>query len=121
MALPIERRAYAQATRTRTPEVVSSLQGLLGQRLTAVIAGVNNAKAVGQWARGERTPHPGAEQRLRAALQVAQLLLAAESPETVRSWFVGMNPDLDDQAPALAIADDPTRVLQAARTFLAHG
>ena len=110
-----------KATWSGTPEVVAFLHDLLGERLTAVIAGVNNARAVGQWARGERTPHPGTERRLRAALQVAQLLLAVESPESVRSWFVGMNPDLDDQAPALALGDDPTRVLQAARTFLQHG
>jgi hypothetical protein len=76
---------------------------------------------VGKWERAERTPHPDAERRLRHAYQIVQLLLERESAETVRAWFVGMNPDLDDQAPVLALAEDPVRVLQAARAFLAHG
>ena len=48
-------------------------------------------------------------------------LEARASIETVRAWFVGMNPDLDDRAPALVLGEDPVGVLQAARAFLAHG
>ena len=59
-----------------------------------------DAKAVGQWARGLRSPHPDAERRLRDAYQVVGLLLEYDAPETVRAWFGGMNPHLDDQAPA---------------------
>jgi len=100
--------------------LVRSLQDVLGQRLVAVIAGVNDAKAVGKWARGERSPHPDAERRLRDAFQISQLLLQKESAETVRAWFLGMNPDLDDQAPALALAEHPHEALQAARAFLTN-
>lgn len=32
-----------------------------------------------------------------------------------------MNPDRDDAAPALVLAEDPAPVLQAARSFLASG
>jgi hypothetical protein len=85
------------------------------------VAGVGDVKAVGKWARGQRTPHPDAERRLRHAFRVAQLLLGAESAGTVRAWFVGMNPDLGDRAPAEALAEDPAGVLQAARAFLAYG
>jgi hypothetical protein len=112
---------HARAVRSGIAEVAASLQDLLGQRLTAVIAGVADARAVGDWARGQRTPHPKAADRLRHAYQVAALLAEDESPETVRAWFVGMNPDLDDHPPALVIAEEPTRVMQAARAFLAHG
>ena len=52
--------------------------------------------------------------------QVVQLLLQVDSAETVRAWFSGMNPDLDDRPPATVLADEPGRVLQAARAFLAH-
>jgi hypothetical protein len=121
VALTEEQSAHARTVRLPTSEIVSCLQEILGQRLTAVIAGVSDAKAVGKWARGERPPHPATEKRLRAAYQVTSLLLHAETPETVRAWFVGMNPELDDQAPALVIRDDPVRVLQSARIFLAHG
>lgn len=87
----------------------------------AVIAGVSDAKAVGKWARGQRTPHPVAELRLRNAYQIVQLLLQRESAETVRAWFVGMNPDLDDQAPVLVLRENAIGVMQAARSFLTHG
>jgi hypothetical protein len=82
---------------------------------------VQDAKAVGEWARGERTPRAETELRLRDVLQIVELLAARESPETIRAWFRGMNPYLDDTAPALAIADNPRGVLQAARAFLAYG
>lgn len=119
--MALEQAIHARTARLGVPTIVSSLQDILGQRLVAVIAGVSDAKAVGKWARGQRSPHPEAEERLRNAYQVAQLLLERESPETVRAWFVGMNPDLDDHAPALVLREDPVHVLQAARAFLAHG
>lgn len=112
---------HAVATRTGVSEVATYLQDLFGQKLTAVMAGVQDAKAVGEWARGARAPHPEKAQRLRAAFSVALLLMQVESRETVRAWFMGMNPQLDDRAPALAIAEEPVRVLQAARAFLAGG
>ncbi len=116
-----EEAVHGLATRMEVPDLVRSLLDVLGQRLTAVVAGVSDAKAVGKWARGERTPHRDVEQRLRHTFQIVQLLLQHESAETVRAWFLGMNPHLDDQAPALALGDRPERVLQAARAFVAHG
>ena len=68
-----------------------------------------------------RSPQPDSELRLRHAYQIAQLLIQHELAETVRAWFLGMNPELEDEAPAVVIGEDPQRVLQAARTFLAHG
>ncbi len=121
MNVTTEQAAHSLATRLDLPALVRSLQEVLGQRTVAVIAGVSDAKAVGKWARGERSPHPEAEGRLRVAFQVMQLLLQKESSETVRVWFTGMNPDLSDRAPALALAENPLHVVQAARAFLAYG
>lgn len=87
---------HARLVRARVGEIAAALQGLLGQKLTAVIAGVADAQAVGDWARGTRRPHPKAEERPRHAYQVAELLAREESRETVRAWFIGMNPELDD-------------------------
>lgn len=119
--MALDQEIHRRTTRLGVSTIVGSLQDILGQRLVAVIAGVSDAKAVGKWARGERTPHPDTEQRLRSAFQIVQLLLERESTETVRAWLVGMNPDLDDQAPALVLHEDPVAVLRAARSFLAHG
>ena len=71
--------------------------------------------------RGDRAPHPDTERRLRDALQTIQLLMHADSAAMVRARLVGTSPELDDQAPAVVLADHPVRMLRAARTFLGHG
>ena len=121
LAMHAEVDSHTVAVRTSVSQIASELERALGQRLTAVIAGVADAKAIGKWARGERAPRPDSEQRLRDAYYVVTLLGQAESPSTIRAWLCGMNPELDDRAPALVLAEDAPRVLQAARTFLAHG
>src|SRR5438128_3740208 len=115
----VRQTAHTRAIRASVPEIATRLQEVLGQRLTAVVAGVDDAKAVGQWARGLRAPHPEAERRLHEAYQVAGLLLEYEAPETVRAWFGGMNPHPDEQAPAQVIATDPEYVVRAAEVFIA--
>ncbi len=117
--MAVEQLVHAQVARLSTADLARSLQEVLGQRLVAVIAGVRDHKAVGEWARGTRQPHPASAQRLRQAYQVTRLLLEAEETDTVRAWFMGMDPLLDDRAPALVLRDDPAAVLRAARAFRA--
>lgn len=105
------------AARIPTDQVARELQEVLGQKLTAFIGGVKDPKATGKWAQG-RQPHPDTEQRLRAARQILEVLLESDSPQTARVWFIGMNPHLDDDAPANAIRDGRFKeVIAAARTF----
>jgi len=53
---------------------------------------------------------------------VFQLLMSVESPHTVRAWFTGMNPQLDDLSPAEAVRGGQDRAaLAAARAFVAGG
>jgi hypothetical protein len=103
-------------------DVAKYLQDTLGQRLTGYLAGVEDHKAVGAWAGGEREPRPAAEERLRTAFHIFHLLQDEESPHTVRAWFVGLNPQLADESPATAIREGRFReALVAARAFLAGG
>lgn len=103
-------------------DVAGYLQEVLGQKLVAYMAGVEDVKAVGQWAAGKRSPHPDNERRLRAAFQIFHMLQEAESPHTVRAWLIGLNPQLDDRSPATLIREDSTRdVLVAVKAFLAGG
>lgn len=112
--------AHDAATRATTSEMAAYLQALLGQKLTVLMAGAKDPKAVGRWARGREPAHETVT-RLRHAYHVARLLREVESAETTSAWFVGMNPQLDDRAPALVLAEAPERVLQAARAFLVGG
>jgi hypothetical protein len=117
----VEVAAHREAVQLSVSEIARRLQLVLGQRLVAVLAGVSDAKAVGRWGRGEREPHPDNATRLRRAYQVTALLLSANAPETIRAWFSGLNPVLDDRSPALVMAENPEEVLVAAREFLANG
>ena len=105
------------AARVPTDQVARELQEVLGQKLTAFIAGAKDPKATGKWAQG-RQPHPDTELRLRAAHQVLEVLLESDSAQTARVWFIGMNPHLGDDSPAEAIRDGHFKdAMAAARTF----
>ncbi|MEV8523199.1 hypothetical protein AB0451_03425 [Streptomyces sp. NPDC052000] len=51
------------------------------------------------------------------ALAVFGLIAAADGPDIARAWMVGMNPELDDQAPLLVIRDGDTAAVLAAAHF----
>lgn len=115
----VTKRVHRMETRSSTADIAAALQRLFGRELTAVMAGVDNTRTVGQWARGESSPHSSNERRLRSAFRVASLLLeGGESERTVRSWFMGMNPHLDDRSPAEVIKVNPAEVMEAAKDFL---
>lgn len=102
-------------------EHVAYLCRLFGQVLTAAIAGVEDARLVEAWSHGAPVERPDSRRRLQTAYDVARLLDESLSDQSVRGWFMGMNPDLHDRSPIEALSDDPERVLQAADDFLAHG
>lgn len=115
-------RAHRASVTMSIGDVTTFLQDAFGQKLVAYMARVNDHKAVSQWAKGTRAPHPAAEERLRCAYQVFQLLQAQESPHTVRAWFVGLNPQLGDESPATTIREGSFKdALVAARAFLTGG
>jgi hypothetical protein len=117
----LDRIAHEQTIRATVPEMAAHLQEIFGRRLTAAIFGIADPKAVGRYAHGEQSPQPEIEQHLRAAYQVTVLLGQVETPQAIRAWFLGMNPQLDDMAPARVLRSEPERVMQAARLFLAGG
>jgi hypothetical protein len=121
MTTTMEKIALDQARRAGVAQMAATLQSLLGQKVTAAIVGVDDPTNVGGWARGEPLVETDVERRLRNTFRIAALLMQADTPDTVRAWFLGMNPLLEDRAPAELIADDPLRVLQAARAFMVTG
>lgn len=104
-------------------EVVSELISLLGATTVAVIGGVTETRAVQQWTIG-REPQRG--HVLRFALQIARMIAGADGDhETVRAWFAGSNPRLDDAIPALLLRSEPlekvqVQLVKAARAFAAR-
>ena len=119
-------RAYEASVRSDVTELVSELRDLLGAKLVAYLGSVSETRAVRQWADGDRKPPAAVVRRLRLAYQVAGLLAERDQPRVIQAWFQGMNPQLDDWAPARMIRegspdDVGTRILAAARAFAAVG
>jgi hypothetical protein len=117
-------RIHRQATTAPLTEIARLLQEVLSRRLTAFAAGVQEGKTVSRWASGEVTEirDPEVERRLRTTYEIVQLLLTQDSPHTVKAWFIGMNPELDDVSPVEAIHDGFLKdAMLAARVFAVNG
>ncbi len=123
-------RAVSSACRTAASrdqaadlrDIIAFLNEHLGSRLLALTVGVDH-KTVGRWLSDkDRAPRFETETRLRAAYQVFRFVQQVEASATVRAWFMGMNPQLDDKSPAEAIRDGDARdAMAAARAFVNAG
>lgn len=104
-----------------TVEIVRQLQTFLGPRLLGRTLDAE-VETIDSWARGERSPSPVHERRLREAHEAWQLVCIAEAPDTARAWWMGMKDALDDLSPAEAIALDRGRdVMAVARAYVESG
>lgn len=113
--------AHRGALRLEPWEIASQMRDLLGAKLLAFAVNVD-PRTVNRWAAGSDRPRDSHEARLRAAYQAYLLMKPVEADPTIRAWFMGMNPQLDDRSPAEALADDQFReVMSAARAFVAGG
>ena len=119
-------QAYQDSIRLPAPELIQDLRDILGAKLVAYLGSVKETRAVRQWADGERHPSEQTMHRLRTAYHVAALLADRDSRAVVQAWFQGMNPQLDDIAPARLLREGPLdeagpAVLAAARSFASAG
>ena len=115
-----------EATLSEISRIAGYLQEHLGQRVTAYLSGIKDAKMVGQWARGKQRPREPAGFRLRQAYPAARLLVESYGNETAKAWFFGTNARLDDEAPAYVLRygetpDDFRFLLPAARALVEGG
>lgn len=110
--------AYEQSVRLPTEQVTRFLLEVLGRSLVMRLAKVTDPNAVGNWASGARQPRTANEQRLRTAYRAFQTVSLADSEHAARAWFIGLNPQLDDQTPIDAISEDRLKdVVVAAEAF----
>jgi hypothetical protein len=113
-----------EATTLGISKIAGYLQAHLGQKITAYLAGLDNAKTVGLWISGNASPRDLPKTRLRYAYQAARLLVETYDDETAKAWFFGSNTLLDDEAPSYVLRhgttpDDLRLVIPAARNLVA--
>jgi len=109
-------------TAPEVPELVTYLQTNLGPRTTAYLSGVDDVGLVDLWGKGEALPDELAMQRLCSAYEATRSLVQAYDAQTARSWFMGMNPGFDEEAPASVLRNSEVSrtwgdVVLAAREF----
>ena len=114
--------AHHHAMRAPIAVVAGELTELLGATTVAVIGGVNETRAVQQWAAGRE---PQRAHVLRFALQLATMIATVADRDVARAWFHGTNPRLQDRTPMLLLRHEPLDQIQgplmeAARVFAAH-
>ncbi|MFD9541387.1 XRE family transcriptional regulator [Streptomyces sp. NPDC060022] len=113
-----EDRAHRDTAGQPIAEIARFLQDTFSQRVAAFIAGVEDPKQVGRWARELNTPRFDSEFRLRTAYHVFTYIMHCENQHIARAWMMGMNPQLDDDSPIEAISAERFKeVMAAARSF----
>ena len=103
-------------------DVVRLLLRVLDATTVAVIAGVQETRAVNSWLTGREPQRP---QTLRFALQLSAMIATVNDAEFCKAWFHGSNPNLDDRVPMIMLRDLPLADIQrdllaAARLFAAR-
>lgn len=106
---------------------VTELVENLGKALVAFTLDAD-VSTVGRWARGTSAPkNLDVERRIENFYRAYRYLMTEDgrSPERsaheVRAWLMGVNPHLDDAAPAEAIRDGDYRAVMAAARAYATG
>ncbi|SEB78967.1 hypothetical protein SAMN04489806_1781 [Paramicrobacterium humi] len=114
-------QAHVRAVEADLGPAVKSLVDTLGKALVAVIVG-RDVKTVSRWAAGQGPSGNDEQRRIIDTLQIVELMLIGDSPSVVRAWFMGMNPQLDDESPAEVLAEGRAReVMRAARAYMDVG
>ena len=117
----VRREAHRSSVEHTVPDITSSLVELLGAQLLAHALDVEST-TVNRWKSGKVTPASDAEAALRSIFQIVELIRRVDSDHVVRAWFIGMNPQLDDRAPAELIRERDFRsAMAAASAFVAGG
>ena len=120
--------AQRESVTLALPQLVSALVDILGKKLTAYVVSAKDVRTVDRWRTGDESlkAYKDVTTKLRVTYHIAKLLSEYESHRVVQSWFMGLNPELDDRSPARLLREadiesSGPEVLRAARAFLAGG
>jgi hypothetical protein len=100
-------KAHRTTVNRSISEMAKFLQDSLGTGLLMYLVDVKDPKTISRWANGQvdSIRNLDVERRLRATNQIVEILLEIDSARTIRGWFLGMDPTLDDESPADVIRE----------------
>lgn len=111
---------FNQTAQMDIHSTAKELNEALGPTLVAVLSGVRDRKLPSEWAKPDGPiPRDGSVTKLKTALRVWRALKLHHDEHIARSWFIGLNPLLDETTPVEALNKGMNReVIEAARAFL---
>ena len=113
-----QRDAHERAFSGDQVEALRALVAALGKHPVAAIFG-QDARTIERWLKPGVRWKEEDERRLRDAFQAFSLIEEADGADVARAWFLGMNPELDDDSPVEQLAAGNARaVLAAARSYV---
>lgn len=113
-------QARARAKAASTAEIAGELRDALGEKMLGFVVG-SAPSNVASWSEVE-PPEAKKATALRRVYEVYLLLKPLDDEATIRAWLIGMNPMLDDRAPAELLAEgDFDAAFTAARAFAILG
>lgn len=118
---PRQRSAHEMAVGVDQAEMLRALIAALGKYPVAAIFS-QDVRTIERWLKQGVRMKVEDERRLRDAFQVFSLIDDADGADVARAWFIGMNPELDDDSPVEHLAAGNARgVLAAARSYVNAG
>ncbi len=98
--------------------LVAALVAALGKHAVAAIFG-NDTRTIERWLKPGVQLKVDDERRLSDAFEALSLIEQADDIYVARAWFIGMNPQLDDESPIEQLAAGSARgVLAAAHSYV---
>ena len=118
---PRQRSAHERAVGSDQNDALRALVAALGKHAVAAIFD-KDARTIERWLKPGIRMKIDDERRLRDAFHVFSLIEEADDAYVARAWFIGMNPQLDDDSPVERLAVGNARaVLAAARAYVNAG
>ncbi len=118
---PRQRGAHVRSVSSDQNDALRILAAALGKHVVAAIF-VKDVRTIERWLKSGLTTvalKTEDERRLRDAFHVFSLIEEADDAYVARAWFLGMNPQLDDETPIEYLAAGNARaVLAAARAYV---
>lgn len=102
-------------------DIVRKLVHVLGVKIVGAIV-KKDVRTIQRWQGRKSTVNMNDERLLRDAFQIYSILAEQDGDHTIRAWFMGMNPTLDDRSPIELLIEGRARhVVAAARSFASGG
>lgn len=118
---PRQRSAHQRAVNSDQDDALRALVSALGKHPVAAIFN-KDTRTIERWLKQGAQLKVEEERRLRDAFHVFSLIEEADDAHVARAWFIGMNPELEDDSPIEQLAAGNARaVLAAARSYVNAG